>query len=90
MASGLPVVAVDAGGPRELVASGATGLLVPVGDAAALRAAVRRLRDDPGLRGQFGRSARVAVLDRTWDTVCAELLGHYAAVCEGPAARRAA
>ena len=39
-AAGRPVVAVDAGGVRETVVQGRTGVLVPDGDQAALRAAL--------------------------------------------------
>jgi glycosyltransferase involved in cell wall biosynthesis len=42
-AAGRPVVAVDAGGARETVVPGRTGVLVPDGDRAAL---ARALRDD--------------------------------------------
>jgi glycosyltransferase involved in cell wall biosynthesis len=35
-----------------------TGLVVPAGDAAALRAALGRLRDDPALRRRLGHQAR--------------------------------
>ena len=58
MASGIPVVAPDAGGPRELVQHGHTGYLVAPGAPAPLRDAVVRLRDDPVLRHSFGRAAR--------------------------------
>jgi len=75
LASGLPVVAPNTGGPRDLVAPGRTGFLVPVGDDAALRAAVRVLAD-PAVRGRFGAAARRSVLRRTWPAVCDELLGH--------------
>jgi glycosyltransferase involved in cell wall biosynthesis len=40
-ASGRPVVAIDAGGARETVLQGQTGLLVPDGDAGALARALR-------------------------------------------------
>ena len=46
LAAGLPVVASDTGGLPDLVGGG-TGVLVPVGDAAALRAAVDGVLADP-------------------------------------------
>jgi phosphatidylinositol alpha 1,6-mannosyltransferase len=92
LASGLPVVAPDAGGPRDLVLPGRTGFLVPphpegaspddpasVAADADLRAAVQALAD-PEVRARFGLAARHSVLRRTWSTVCDELVGHYAGV----------
>ena len=83
LACGVPVIAPDAGGPRDLVAPGRTGFLLPENAAAEhghpLRAAVRTL-EDPALRARFGGAARQSVLRRTWPAVCNELLGHYAEV----------
>lgn len=45
-ALGTPVIASAVGGMPDLVADGRTGLLVPPGDAGALRSALRRLQDD--------------------------------------------
>ncbi len=42
-----PVIATAAEGPRELIADGVNGVLVPIGDDAALAAAIAALRDDP-------------------------------------------
>ena len=58
MATGLPVVATDTGGNRELVVDGATGALVPPADPASLAAAIRRYVDDDGLRELHGRASR--------------------------------
>jgi glycosyltransferase involved in cell wall biosynthesis len=55
MASGLPVVATAAGGNREVVVDGETGLLVPCHDPDALAAAVIALLDDPEKAALFGR-----------------------------------
>ncbi len=46
MSLGRPVIATDAGGPREIVEQGVTGLLVPPSDPPALAAAIRRLFAD--------------------------------------------
>jgi glycosyltransferase involved in cell wall biosynthesis len=61
MAAGLPVVATDVGGVRELVAEGKTGFVVPSRDPDALAAALRTLLADGELRRRFGRSARARV-----------------------------
>ncbi|RKT84974.1 phosphatidylinositol alpha 1,6-mannosyltransferase [Saccharopolyspora antimicrobica] len=86
MASGVPVVAPDAGGPRDLVDHGRTGYLLPAHDAdvhaEALRAAVEALRD-ADLRRRFGAAAREAVAGRTWPALCQQLIGHYDAVASG-------
>ena len=52
-AHGLPVVAAASQGPQALIEDGKDGLLVPIDDAPALAAAVRRLLAEPKLREQF-------------------------------------
>ncbi|GAB5898550.1 glycosyltransferase family 1 protein [Mycolicibacterium mageritense] len=78
MASGLPVIAPDAGGPRDLVTPYRTGLLLAVGEfEAALPAAVEHLIAE---RARYSVAARRSVLGRTWPAICDELIGHYEAV----------
>lgn len=78
LASGLPVIAPDAGGPRDLVTPWRTGLLLPVNEfEARLPAAVAHLLEE---RHRYSQAARRSVLARSWPAICDELLGHYAAV----------
>ena len=63
MLTGLPVVATDIRGPREQVAGGVTGLLVPPAQIAPLAAALRRLAGDAGLRARMGTAGRARALD---------------------------
>lgn len=57
-AMGVPIVATDVRGCRQVVEHGVTGLLVPPRDPGALAAAVRRLAGDADLRAQMGTAAR--------------------------------
>ncbi len=75
MASGVPVIAPNAGGPRDLVAPYRTGLLLPVDEfEARLPEAVDHLIAE---RQRYSVAARRSVLSRTWPAICDELLGHY-------------
>jgi glycosyltransferase involved in cell wall biosynthesis len=56
-AMGLPIVATDIRGCRQVVDAGRTGLLVPVRDAAALTDAIQRLAEAPDLRRAMGHAA---------------------------------
>ncbi|HET6773783.1 MAG TPA: glycosyltransferase, partial [Acidimicrobiales bacterium] len=56
-ASGLPVIATDVRGCRQVVDHDVTGLLVPVRDAAALTAAITALGGDPERRRRMGGAA---------------------------------
>jgi glycosyltransferase involved in cell wall biosynthesis len=56
-ACGVPALAVDVPGIRDLVEPGRTGDLWPRGDAAALAVLLRRYREDPALRQQAGAEA---------------------------------
>jgi glycosyltransferase involved in cell wall biosynthesis len=55
-ASGLPVVATDVGGVRELVANGETGFVIEAKSPDQIAAAVFRLLDDDGLRQRLGEA----------------------------------
>ncbi|MCC7276176.1 MAG: glycosyltransferase [Alphaproteobacteria bacterium] len=57
-ARGVPVVAAASAGPAGLVRDGETGLLVPVDDADALAAALRRVLADPTLRARLADAGR--------------------------------
>jgi glycosyltransferase involved in cell wall biosynthesis len=61
MAYGRPVVATAVGGLADAIEDGETGLLVPPGDPAALRAALVGLLEDPALRRRLGDAARASL-----------------------------
>lgn len=66
MAAGLPTVATDIGGCREVVREGVTGLLVPPSDAPALTRALEWLLDPAqgaARRAAFGEAGRRAVAE---------------------------
>jgi glycosyltransferase involved in cell wall biosynthesis len=72
MASGLPVVASGISGIPLAVEDGASGLLVPEKDPAALGAALLRLLEDaPEARRMGERGRRKAESELTWDLVAA-------------------
>ena len=60
MALGLPIVATDCpcGGPATLIENEKNGLLVPIKDADALAAGMKRLIEDPALAERLGNEAR--------------------------------
>ena len=72
MAHARPVVATAVGGLAEAVEEGESGLLVPPGDVAALRAALERLLGDAGLRARLGSRGRERVEERYSRKVAAE------------------
>ncbi|HRY28794.1 MAG TPA: glycosyltransferase family 4 protein [Elusimicrobiota bacterium] len=64
MSMGIPVVATDVGGNKELVLNEKTGLLVPPGDARSLADAVRRLLTDKTLADSCARAGQESVRSR--------------------------
>jgi glycosyltransferase involved in cell wall biosynthesis len=58
---GLPVIATDVGGVKNVVRDGQTGLLLPPGDSDAIAAAVLRLFGDPALAQRLARTGQDVV-----------------------------
>ena len=89
MAAGMPVVASDIPGYREVIRSGVDGLLVPARDPAAMASAVGSILDDPSLAERF----RVAGLERArtfdWSVVVSQVEDRYrrAATASPPSLR---
>lgn len=65
-ACGLPIVATDIRGCREVVEHGSTGLLVSPRDPDALAAAIEKLAADPGTRAAMSKAA-IAKAAREFD-----------------------
>jgi phosphatidylinositol alpha 1,6-mannosyltransferase len=78
MASGLAVVAADAGGFRESIDHGQTGLLVAPDDATGFAADILSLVIAPQRRAELAKAARTAALARDVAPENLELLKQYA------------
>jgi glycosyltransferase involved in cell wall biosynthesis len=61
MAMGKPVICSRTRGQVDVIQEGVTGLYVPIGDAAAMRAAILSLWNEPTRAQQMGRNARAYV-----------------------------
>ena len=75
-ASGLPVVAVDRGGPACLIEHGETGLLAPP-EVSALADALIAMTNTPLLAERIGRGALAAVRGRSWEAALDRLAAAY-------------
>ncbi|KAK3304998.1 uncharacterized protein B0T15DRAFT_531055 [Chaetomium strumarium] len=69
MASGVPVVARDEGGPSDTVRDGETGYLTPPADMAAFADKVMVLANDAVLRKRMSDNARRQAEEATWDRI---------------------
>ena len=63
MACGLPCIATDCVGPKELVEDGVNGFIIPQQDRRALHQKLEQLILDPDLRAKLGARARERALD---------------------------
>lgn len=77
MACGVPVVATDIAGNRDLVTPGETGFLVPVGDRAGFARHAQTILDHPLTARQLGAAAR-ARIEREFTV--AKMVDRYAAL----------
>jgi glycosyltransferase involved in cell wall biosynthesis len=62
MGTGLPVVASDVGGVRDVIPRNAFGTVVPPANADALKVAILHYVDHPELRRRVGAAARQRIL----------------------------
>jgi phosphatidylinositol alpha-mannosyltransferase len=84
MAAGLPVVATDIPGYREVVRDGVEGLLVPPSSPGQTAEALGRILDDPELAKRLGEAGRARAERYSWDTVADEIEAVYREAAGGP------
>jgi glycosyltransferase involved in cell wall biosynthesis len=84
MAAGRAVVASAAGGLVDLIQEGITGLLVPPGDAVALRASITRLLVDPAQRSAMGAAGRECAVKYSASVVVPQIERVYEEVIAAP------
>jgi phosphatidylinositol alpha 1,6-mannosyltransferase len=88
LASGVPAVVVDRGGPQDLIDPGETGFVARSNDPADLADRLEPLLRDRELRLRMGEAARARASDRDWEAINGRLVESYAEVasCQLPAA----
>ena len=82
MASGLPVVAPNAGGIQDLVQNGRSGFLVDPESQVSMLSAVSALVANPAFALEMGTMGREIATMRRWDRVFERLIESYAALIQ--------
>lgn len=82
MASGIPVIAPDAGGPKDLIINGVDGYLYRPGENLDIRKKVLQAIFDEAQLKSMSKAAFEKVQSKTWDVICAHLLGIFFEVIE--------
>jgi phosphatidylinositol alpha-mannosyltransferase len=77
MAAGVPIVASDIHGYKQVVQRGVQGLLVEPRKPRALAAALYTLAMDPELRDQMGEAGRLRAPDYSWTRVTEQVIDFY-------------
>ena len=78
MSCGLPVIATDVRGNRDLVSNGENGVIVPSRAPKKMAEAISILLKDKKLRKKLGKNARKTIEENyTWNAVSNRILGYY-------------
>jgi glycosyltransferase involved in cell wall biosynthesis len=83
LACGIPTIAYDVSGPRQILRSLAETLLVPAGDTGAMAdRALQIFRLSPGEYGALSAQCRSIAEQFRWDEIAADTIDHYRAALE--------
>ncbi|MDH5313879.1 MAG: glycosyltransferase, partial [Actinomycetota bacterium] len=87
MAAGVPVVATDIEGYRQVVTAEIDAVVVPPGDGVALARALGRVLDDHDLARRLAQAGRRTAASFDWAVVADRLEGLYRSVLSRPSLR---
>ncbi len=83
MSCGLPIIATDVRGNRELISDGENGLLIPPNDPKKMAETIINLLEDEKLIERLGKNARKTIIENyTWDKVYNNFLKCYESVAK--------
>jgi glycosyltransferase involved in cell wall biosynthesis len=82
-ACGKPVVATDAGGIRDAVLEGKTGLIASAGDVDGIADRLLKLCGDPALRQRLGEEGRRYAEQHDWNRIAEQFLNLYHQAAHG-------
>jgi len=77
MSKGLPVIATNVDGIREMVTDGSNGLLVNYGDTHGLATKIQNLLADPELARRLVKNAYASLVNYTWENTYAATIQVY-------------
>ena len=83
MAAGLPVVATDIAGTREMLTDGVNGRLVPPGDPLGMADAINKMIENPQIRQEIGNAGKAAVKQFSIDEIAKTYLKLYDSLMAG-------
>jgi phosphatidylinositol alpha 1,6-mannosyltransferase len=75
LASGVPVIAPNSGGPIDLVEDGKTGYLINTGNPKEIKRVVKLIQESDTT--EIRKVTRESVVNRTWQSINQELINHY-------------
>jgi len=64
MACGLPVIATDTTGSKEIIKDGVNGFLVPIGDSEALSRKILYLLNNPDKAKEIGKAGKQMIIEK--------------------------
>lgn len=84
MSSGLPIIATDVRGNRDLISNGENGLLVPPKNPIKMAETIITLLEDEKLIERLGKNARKTIIEKyTWNDVFNKFLKYYESLYAG-------
>jgi len=84
MSCGLPVIATDVRGNRDLISNGENGLLVPPKDPKKMAETIITLLEDEKLMERLGKNARKTIIEKyTWNDIFDKFLKYYKSIAGG-------
>ena len=76
LACGVPTIAANQGGPKDLISNGSNGYLINTQNSHELNEAVNRILH-PANWSNFSEAAHLSVSQRSWNSVMNQLMNHY-------------
>jgi len=77
MATGIPIIASDIDGFRDVMTDGREGMLIDTANPVSFRDAILRLANDRALGREYGARGRATAEDYSWPRVVAAVIDHY-------------